>query len=101
MNQQSGQQQNPLQQQQQNIPSQHINNNNNQLPPTLGNNLAPPQGAQNCIRIGCTNAAIVSNDWEDEYCSNECVITHCRDVFGNWVQSQSGAQQQQIFPAVN
>lgn len=101
MNQQTAQQ-TPLQQQQPNIPTQQINSsNNNQLPPALGNNTVPAQGAQNCIRIGCTNAAIVSNDWEDEYCSNECVITHCRDVFGNYVLSQSGAQQQQSFPAVN
>ncbi|GAB0089281.1 hypothetical protein DMENIID0001_037990 [Sergentomyia squamirostris] len=51
-----------------------------------------------CIRHGCTNQAIVNQDWEDEYCSNECVITHCRDVFGNWVQSNQ--QQQQTYSAV-
>ncbi|XP_059617190.1 TOX high mobility group box family member 2 isoform X1 [Phlebotomus argentipes] len=51
-----------------------------------------------CIRHGCTNQAIVNQDWEDEYCSNECVITHCRDVFGNWVQTN--AQQPQTYSAV-
>lgn len=70
------------------------------LPVVPNNNLLPPvpsnagNTAQTCIRIGCTNPAIVSNDWEDEYCSYECVITHCRDVFGNWVHTQSSAQQQ-------
>ena len=31
-----------------------------------------------CIRQGCTNPAITSTEWEDEYCSNECVVGHCR-----------------------
>lgn len=57
-----------------------------QQPPSVAN-------GQNCIRKGCTNSAIVSPDWEDEYCSNECVVTHCRDVFSNWISSQ----QQQNF----
>ncbi|KAK6637497.1 hypothetical protein RUM44_007917 [Polyplax serrata] len=30
-----------------------------------------------CIRHGCTNPAITSTEWEDEYCSNECVVGHC------------------------
>ena len=33
-----------------------------------------------CIRSGCPNAAIPSPDWENEYCSNECVVSHCRYV---------------------
>lgn len=31
-----------------------------------------------CIRRGCPNAAIANSEWEDEYCSNECVVSHCR-----------------------
>lgn len=31
-----------------------------------------------CIRHGCTNAAVANAEWEDEYCSNECVVSHCR-----------------------
>lgn len=53
---------------------------------------------QKCIRNGCTNQAIACPDWEDEYCSNECVITHCGDVFGNWIQKNG--QQQQSYSAV-
>lgn len=41
-------------------------------------NVMEPGGAMTCIRHGCRNPAIVNSDWEDEYCSNECVITHCR-----------------------
>uniref|UniRef100_A0A2M4AUE3 TOX high mobility group box family member 4 n=1 Tax=Anopheles triannulatus TaxID=58253 RepID=A0A2M4AUE3_9DIPT len=86
--------------------SMHLNNgtvtdHTNQMQPTE----APPSGPaiaseveqtvqpQQCIRQGCTNMAIVNSDWEDEYCSSECVVTHCRDVFGHWVQSNSTPQQ--------
>lgn len=31
-----------------------------------------------CIRHGCPNPAIANAEWEDEYCSNECVVSHCR-----------------------
>ncbi len=33
-----------------------------------------------CVRAGCTNPAVESRDWDKEYCSNECVATHCRYV---------------------
>jgi hypothetical protein len=84
---------------QQNIQQQPLNSNN-QLPPPASGATPTPSTIQNCIRTGCPNPAIVSVDWEDEYCSNECVTSHCRDVFANWVQSQAGAQQQQNFSAV-
>ncbi|XP_055301347.1 TOX high mobility group box family member 4-like isoform X3 [Sitodiplosis mosellana] len=44
---------------------------------------------QQCIRAGCQNTAIAHKDWEDEYCSNHCVVLHCRNVFSNWVQSNN------------
>uniref|UniRef100_H3CDG5 TOX high mobility group box family member 4 b n=1 Tax=Tetraodon nigroviridis TaxID=99883 RepID=H3CDG5_TETNG len=53
-------------------------------------NVAPATGATSaaapniCIRAGCTNPAVESKDWDMEYCSNECVATHCRDVFMAW-----------------
>ncbi|KAM9349659.1 TOX high mobility group box family member 4 [Symphorus nematophorus] len=37
-----------------------------------------------CVRVGCNNPAIESEDWDKEYCSNECVATHCREVFRAW-----------------
>ncbi|KAL0970051.1 hypothetical protein UPYG_G00236470 [Umbra pygmaea] len=37
-----------------------------------------------CVRAGCTNPAVENKDWDMEYCSNECVATHCRDVFMAW-----------------
>lgn len=34
-----------------------------------------------CVRTGCNNPAVESCDWDKEYCSNECVATHCRCVW--------------------
>ncbi|XP_066157145.1 TOX high mobility group box family member 4 isoform X2 [Euwallacea fornicatus] len=53
--------------------------------------LMPPQNS--CIRHGCPNQAISNPEWEDEYCSNECVVSHCRDVFSNWVAANKSQQQ--------
>ena len=39
----------------------------------------PP--ANTCIRHGCPNPAVANTEWEDEYCSNECVVSHCRFVW--------------------
>ncbi|KAK7868567.1 hypothetical protein R5R35_009463 [Gryllus longicercus] len=50
-------------------------------------------GGNACIRHGCPNAAITNSEWEDEYCSNECVVSHCRDVFSSWVASNQNASQ--------
>ncbi|KTG37459.1 hypothetical protein cypCar_00031515 [Cyprinus carpio] len=46
-----------------------------------------------CVRAGCTNPAVDSRDWDKEYCSNECVATHCRDIFMAWcsIKSQNSA----------
>ncbi|XP_030629654.1 epidermal Langerhans cell protein LCP1-like [Chanos chanos] len=42
-----------------------------------------------CVRAGCTNPAVESRDWDKEYCSNECVATHCRDIFMAWCSIKS------------
>ncbi|KAL9898301.1 uncharacterized protein ACN427_006502 [Glossina fuscipes fuscipes] len=44
---------------------------------------------QMCIRENCNKRAIINPDWEDEYCSNECVVIHCRNVFNSWVQMEN------------
>ncbi|KPP69574.1 hypothetical protein Z043_111660 [Scleropages formosus] len=49
-----------------------------------------PAGTPNrCVRAGCTNPPVESKDWDKEYCSNECVATHCRDVFMAWCSIRS------------
>ncbi|XP_064610550.1 TOX high mobility group box family member 4-B-like isoform X1 [Liolophura sinensis] len=40
-----------------------------------------------CVRDGCTNHVIENPGWDNEYCSNDCVVSHCRDVFTAWVAS--------------
>uniref|UniRef100_A0A672FJW8 TOX high mobility group box family member 4 b n=1 Tax=Salarias fasciatus TaxID=181472 RepID=A0A672FJW8_SALFA len=49
-----------------------------------GPSVTPSAGPNICVRAGCTNPAVDSKDWDKEYCSNECVATHCRDVFMAW-----------------
>uniref|UniRef100_A0A1A8JPT7 TOX high mobility group box family member 4 n=1 Tax=Nothobranchius kuhntae TaxID=321403 RepID=A0A1A8JPT7_NOTKU len=49
-----------------------------------GPGVTPAAGPNICVRAGCTNLAVESKDWDMEYCSNECVATHCRDVFMAW-----------------
>lgn len=44
-----------------------------------------PGGRERCIRNGCSNLAAESRDWDNEYCSCECLVAHCRDVFKAWV----------------
>lgn len=79
--------------------SHHVADGVDQLTPTPNNAYHHQSNIQQkCIRNGCTNQAITSPDWEDEYCSNECVINHCGDVFGNWIQKNG--QQQQSYSAV-
>lgn len=36
------------------------------------------QNIQMCIRSGCGNQAINNPEWEQEFCSNDCVILHCK-----------------------
>ncbi|XP_055074105.2 TOX high mobility group box family member 4b isoform X1 [Misgurnus anguillicaudatus] len=49
-----------------------------------GPDVTPSDAPSVCIRAGCNNPSIESKDWDREYCSNECVATHCRDVFMAW-----------------
>lgn len=44
-----------------------------------------------CMRTGCTNTAVDSDDWDREYCSNECVATHCSTIFKAWCSIRSQA----------
>lgn len=42
-----------------------------------------------CIKTGCMQLAILSSEWDGEYCSNECAVGHCKDVFAAWVADGS------------
>ena len=41
-----------------------------------------------CIKRGCSNLAVKSPEWDDEFCSDECAVGHCKDVFSLWVAEQ-------------
>uniref|UniRef100_A0A3B5LM01 TOX high mobility group box family member 4 b n=1 Tax=Xiphophorus couchianus TaxID=32473 RepID=A0A3B5LM01_9TELE len=51
---------------------------------TPGLSVTAAQAPTICMRAGCNKPAVESEDWDKEYCSNECVATHCRDVFMAW-----------------
>uniref|UniRef100_A0A1B6DWA1 TOX high mobility group box family member 4 n=1 Tax=Clastoptera arizonana TaxID=38151 RepID=A0A1B6DWA1_9HEMI len=79
-----------------NIVADHVQQNNGQLHVTNPSALSDqpveeipqtPLSSLLCIRQGCTNPAIINSEWEDEYCSNECCVHHCKDVFNTWVAS--------------
>ncbi|CAG5109117.1 Similar to TOX4: TOX high mobility group box family member 4 (Pongo abelii) [Cotesia congregata] len=64
-------------------------------PPVAGpqsSHVQRPPPSNVCMRHGCPNPPIVNSEWEDEYCSNECVASHCRDVFTGWVASNQNSQ---------
>lgn len=46
-------------------------------------------GAARCIRAGCGRPSVRNTEWEDEYCSNQCVVLHCDTVFRDWVKDQT------------
>lgn len=63
------------------------------LPGKPENVVRPEDITENiCIRDGCQKFAIVSPEWEDEYCSNECAVQHCKDVFAAFVRANNGGQ---------
>lgn len=45
-----------------------------------GPSVTPAASPNVCVRAGCNKPAVESKDWDEEYCSNECVATHCRCV---------------------
>lgn len=38
-----------------------------------------------CLREGCSNKAVEDLRWSKEYCSTQCVVSHCKDVYKAWV----------------
>ncbi|XP_068097498.1 TOX high mobility group box family member 4 isoform X2 [Hyperolius riggenbachi] len=48
-----------------------------------------PSPQPRCVRSGCENLPVESKDWDNEYCSNECVVKHCRDTFMAWIAGRS------------
>uniref|UniRef100_A0A182IES0 TOX high mobility group box family member 4 n=2 Tax=Anopheles arabiensis TaxID=7173 RepID=A0A182IES0_ANOAR len=103
----------PQQQQQQQFQHQHIKQEQQPAAAMVQQQSCPTSTAeppaaipQTCIRQGCNNLAIENPDWEDEYCSQECVVAHCRAVFATFQEdclkgnAPPQPPQQQSYPAV-
>ena len=48
--------------------------------PAVASAAGQEAGTLQCIRAGCSNASVRNVEWEDEYCSNQCVVMHCDQV---------------------
>ncbi|KAG8323804.1 TOX high mobility group box member 3, partial [Homalodisca vitripennis] len=68
---------NKAQQQVQQPQTNNIDTNGQQQQGNGESEAQTPAAPLFCIRHGCQNPAITNPEWEDEYCSNECVVTHC------------------------
>ncbi|XP_034483071.1 TOX high mobility group box family member 4 isoform X2 [Drosophila innubila] len=68
-------------------PDREINSAVLPQPPDQIQLLTEAAAVQQCMRDQCNKPAIINPDWEDEYCSNECVVIHCRNVFTEWARS--------------
>ncbi|XP_050528750.1 uncharacterized protein LOC126898580 isoform X2 [Daktulosphaira vitifoliae] len=40
-----------------------------------------------CIHDGCSNAAVVHPEWDNEYCSVQCCYNHCKATFQAWLEA--------------
>ncbi|XP_075550638.1 TOX high mobility group box family member 4-like [Dermacentor variabilis] len=46
-----------------------------------------------CRRNGCPNPPVASHEWDVEYCSSECVILYCKNVFSAWAAQRQIAER--------
>ena len=42
-----------------------------------------------CVRNGCFNPPTYNPRWNSDYCSNECVVAHCRNIFESFLTMRS------------
>jgi len=45
-----------------------------------------------CSRTDCDNIAVNDTRWDNDFCSVDCVVSHCKDVFIAWVSSPRGVK---------
>lgn len=43
-----------------------------------------PAVAPRCSRFGCVNPTQLNMEWDNEFCSADCVVKHCRFVFESY-----------------
>lgn len=44
-----------------------------------------PSGPRLCARTSCNKPAKITRERGGQYCSNECLVLYCREVFDSWV----------------
>ncbi|XP_066911207.1 inner centromere protein A-like [Clytia hemisphaerica] len=49
------------------------------------NGQVAPQGPRLCVRESCPNPIKVTRERGAQYCSNDCLVLYCREVFDAWV----------------
>ena len=52
------------------------------------NDSPPEKVKRECVREGCTKPAVKDPQWDGEFCSADCLFTHCKTCFENWVASR-------------
>ena len=55
------------------------------------NDSAPEKVKTRCLRAGCTEPAVKNPQWDEEYCSAECLIEFCKACFKNWAANRQNA----------
>ncbi|XP_071824402.1 uncharacterized protein [Apostichopus japonicus] len=69
-----------------------------QMHPMTQHMMTPGTTQPACTRNGCTRAPISNQQWDNEYCSNGCVVDNCRDVFNAW--TAANCAQASVLPSV-
>ncbi|GFQ79169.1 thymocyte selection-associated high mobility group box protein TOX [Trichonephila clavata] len=91
-----------LMQQHHNMQMASLNNNNNSISytPNMSPQLTHQQAQQQqqqqqqgmmCtspLQNSCSRGGETPQEWDRDYCSNDCVVSHCRDVFTTWVAAR-------------
>lgn len=49
-----------------------------------------------CVRSGCRRPPVDSSQWDREFCSEECCVRYCAEVFRTWTSSKSLKQNKSI-----
>lgn len=48
-----------------------------------------------CIRDGCDSISVESTQWDSEFCSENCCVQYCADMFYSWTKHKTTTEQQQ------
>lgn len=52
-------------------------------------NASDASNSLKCVRFECENMACPNSEWDNEFCSSECVVKHCQTVFENFFATRN------------